>query len=151
MLLWGAARLVPMVCQAAWRLPKLPPPRRVLPQVTLSHSHSFIAPSCAAAPSAGLPPTDPADEHVPPVLTSCFWSTVPRTSSRQCHWAVAQPCCKAPSPVGPHPWYQSQTHPCLTTYSNKLRSQFHLNQDFFIESGKLATLFMYSSVVKKCQ
>lgn len=136
MLLCGAARLVSMVCQAAWRLPKLHPPSRVLSRVTLSHSHFFIAPSCAAAPSAGLLRTDCADQHVPPALASCFWSVVPRTRS--------QPCCKAPSPVGPHPWYLSQTHPCLTTYSNKLRPQFHINQDLFIrvrEAGNSVYVF----------
>lgn len=57
----------------------------------------------------------------PSANPSCIWSTVPRTRSWWCQRAVAQPRCKAPSPVGPHRWYLSQTHPRLTTYSNKPR------------------------------
>lgn len=55
-------------------VPKLGPPWGPV------HSHTFTA-----APSAGLPHSDPVDEHVPPALTSCIWSTGPRSRWWQCH------------------------------------------------------------------
>lgn len=145
--LWGAAWLVSVVCQAVWGLSKLHPQNRAFPPVALSHHYICIAPSGAAAPSAGLPPTNPADEHLPPVPTSCIWSMVPRTRSQWCHWAVAQLCCKAPSPVWPHPWHKpTLASPPIATN----QGLFHINQDLFIrvrEAGNSTYVFFHCDEV----